>query len=108
MEQKRFTKEQLRTLYDAEIHFDSVVHHNIIRNAPRWLTEQIVNIYEATTHSSLQHNYSCTVCVMNIYNTIGKKYYDDKKYYEELDKKNNTESKKNIKKSVKNNGKTKD
>lgn len=78
-----FTQEQIQALSEAELHFDSVCHHDYIRNAPRWLTQKIVEIYDNTVGVKTNLNLSCSACVMRIYKTIGKKYYADKKLLEE-------------------------
>lgn len=78
-----FTKEQIQALSEAELHFDSVCHHDYIRNAPRWLTQKIVEIYDNTVGVKTNLNLSCSACVMRIYKAIGKKYYADKKLLEE-------------------------
>lgn len=72
-----FTKEQLKNLYPAEIHFDSVVNRSTIRNAPSWLTEQVINIYYEATGKKLNYQKVCSVCTFNIYKTVGKIYFED-------------------------------
>lgn len=79
-----YTKEQMQQLYRAQIHFESVLKYSNIRNAPRYLTELIVGIYEEATGKTLNKNYSCASCVMNIYKIIGKTYFAQLKEQEEV------------------------
>jgi len=72
-----YTEEQLRILEQATPHFETA-KHDYIRNAPRWLTEQIIEVYEtATKKSILSKDLGCFVCVLNIYKLIGQTYYSD-------------------------------
>lgn len=72
-----YTEEQWETIKQASPHFDTA-RHEYIRNAPRWLTEQIISVYEAATGKTILHkNLSCAVCMLNIYKQIGKTYFSD-------------------------------
>lgn len=74
-----YTDEQFKIIEQAKPHFESV-RHEVIRNAPKWLTEQIINVYEqATKKHLLNKDLNCAVCVMNIYKVISKTYFDDLK-----------------------------
>lgn len=74
-----YTDEQFNLLKRAEPHFESV-KRDFLRNAPKWLTEQIINVYEiATKKTILNKDINCSICVMNIYKLIGKTYDSDKK-----------------------------
>lgn len=86
----KFTEEQMKVLKEASIHFESVLKHNLIRNAPRHMTEDIVRIYELQSGQTVKRNFSCGTCVMNIYRMIGKAYYE---YVEYLNKNINEEDK---------------
>ena len=73
------TDEQFNLLKQAEPHFESV-KRDFLRNAPKWLTEQIINVYEIATKKTIfNKDTNCSICVMNIYKLIGKTYYSDKK-----------------------------
>lgn len=83
-----YTEEQYRILQQATPHFESV-KHEVIKNAPRWLTEQIINVYEQATHKTIfNKDLSCAVCVMNIYKLIGKTFDEDTKERVENSSKN--------------------
>lgn len=86
-----FTKEELEILSIGEKNFDAAVYHENIRNAKRSDTEMIVNIYENRLGKKLTHNYSCSICVLNIYKTVGKVYFADKKELEEQERKSTIE-----------------
>lgn len=73
-----YTEEQWRIIKQASPHYDSA-RHEYIRNAPRWLTQQIIDVYEAATGKTVMHkDLSCAVCVLNIYKQVGKTYFQDK------------------------------
>lgn len=79
-----YTEEQWKLIKQASPHYETA-RHEYIRNAPRWLTEQIINVYEAATGKTVMHkDLSCAVCVLNIYKQVGKTYFDDLKEREEL------------------------
>lgn len=83
-----YNDEQYRILKQATPHFESV-KHEVIKNAPRWLTEQIINVYEQATHKTIfNKDLSCAVCVMNIYKLIGKTFDEDTKERDEKSSKN--------------------
>lgn len=74
-----YTNEQYEILSQAKPHFETV-KRDYIRNAPKWLTEQIINVYEiATKKTILNKDMNCSICVMNIYKLIGKTYDADTK-----------------------------
>lgn len=79
-----YTEEQWKIIKQASPHYESA-RHEYIRNAPRWLTEQIIKVYEAATGKTMMHkDLSCAVCVLNIYKQVGKTYFADIKEREEL------------------------
>ena len=72
-----YTEEQWKLIKQASPHYETA-RREYIRNAPRWLTEQIMNVYEAATGKTVMHkDLSCAVCVLNIYKQIGKTYFAD-------------------------------
>lgn len=81
-----FSKEQIEQLSMFEKQFDGAVYHERLRNAQRWMTEQIVALYESVTNNKLSHNYSCASCLMNIYRHVGTIYFNDKAAYEDMEK----------------------
>jgi hypothetical protein len=96
-----FTIEDLKELEQAHRIFDGACYHDRLNTAPRWLTERVVNIYENRTGNTLKHSYNCSICVLNIYRTIGKLYFED------LMELNNTEAQKKTEKKKKKNTKNK-
>ena len=83
-----YTEQQYRILQQATPHFNSV-KHDYLRNAPRWLTEQIIDVYEQATKKTIfNKDLSCAVCVMNIYKLIGKTFDEDTKEIAEKSSKN--------------------
>lgn len=71
------TDEQYNILKNAEPHFNSAKRERIY-NAPRWLTEQVINIFEAVTGKTMPHkDLSCAICVLRIYQTVGKLYDEE-------------------------------
>lgn len=93
-----YTEEQYRILKQATPHFESV-KHEVIKNAPRWLTEQIIDVYEQATKKHIfNKDLNCAVCVMNIYKIIGKTFDEDTKERAEKSSQNEnvTQDKQNI------------
>lgn len=73
-----YSEEQWKIIKQASPHYESA-KHEYIRNAPRWLTQQVIDVYEAATGKTVMHkDLSCAVCVLNIYKQIGKTYFQDK------------------------------
>jgi hypothetical protein len=57
-----------------------------IRNVPRWLLENIIEIYESATGKIiLNKDLSCAVCVLNIIKTVAKTYFSDLDEREKLE-----------------------
>ena len=72
-----YTDEQWELIRQASPHFETA-KRDYIRNAPRWLTEQIMSVYEgATGKTIMSRDLSCAVCVLRIYQTVGKTYFAD-------------------------------
>lgn len=79
------TDEQWKMFKKASPHFQSS-RHEYIRNAPKWLTEQTIRIYEdATGNTILNKDLSCANCVLRVYQVAGKLYFS------ELDRRNKLE-----------------
>jgi hypothetical protein len=84
-----YSNEQWDIIKKASPHYETA-RHEYIRNAPRQLTEQVMNVYEAATGKKIySKDLSCAVCVLHIYQQIGKTYFAD------LEEKNKLESKDN-------------
>lgn len=72
-----YNEEQWNIIKKASPHYETS-RHEYIRNAPRQLTEQIMNVYEAATGKKIySRDLSCAVCVLHIYQQIGKTYFAD-------------------------------
>lgn len=84
-----FTDEQWKIIKEASPHFKTA-RQEYIRNAPRYLTEQIMNIYEsATGNNIMSKDINCATCVLRIYQTVGKAYFSDLDEREKLEKEEN-------------------
>lgn len=78
-----FTDEQWNEIKKASPHFESA-RREYIRNAPSWLTKSVVEIYEAATGNKIPNrDFTCAICVLRIYQTIGKAYFADLKERED-------------------------
>lgn len=90
-----YSKIQLERLQLAEPHFENAKRDRV-RNAPRWLTQEIIDIYESATGKKILHkDISCAVCVLRVYQIVGKTYYSD---LEELKTQNEIEN--NVEKNI--------
>lgn len=91
MEEYTLTDEQWEEFKKASPHFKSA-KQEYIRNAPRWLTESVINIYEsATGNTIMSKDINCAHCVLRIYQTAGKLYFSELSRREKLE-----EEKKNV------------
>ena len=83
-----YNDEQFKALTQALPHFKSA-KHGYIRNAPRWLTEQVINVYEAATGKTIaSKSLSCAVCVLNVYALVADTYFKDEKERQERNQDN--------------------
>lgn len=74
-EEKLLDEQQWNLLKQAAPHFETA-RHEYLRNCPRWLSEQVINVYESATGKTILHkNLSCAVCVLRIFQTVGKLYF---------------------------------
>ena len=72
-----YNEEQWKVIANAAPHFETA-RRDYIRNVPRWLSEQIISVYEdATGKTIMSKDLNCAVCVLHIYQTIGKTYFTD-------------------------------
>lgn len=72
-----YNEAQWDIIKKASPHYETA-RHEYIRNAPRNLTEQVMNVYEAATGKKIySRDLSCAVCVLHIYQQIGKTYFAD-------------------------------
>jgi len=90
-----YNNEQWEIIKQASPHFRTA-RQDYIRNAPRQMTEQIINVYEAATgRTIMSKDLSCAVCVLRIYQTVGRTYFSDLAEREELEKNKNEENAEN-------------
>ena len=86
-----YNDEEWRIIKEASPHYKTA-RQEYIRNAPRWLTEQVINIYESVTGKTiLDKDLSCAHCVLRIYQIAGKLYFSELDRREKLE-----EEKKNV------------
>ena len=81
---RRFTKKELEMLKPAEIHFYTAVKGDFKRATSSKLDTLVADVYDATTKNKLHRNSSCAICSFKIYQTVGKKYFEDLEYYNSL------------------------
>lgn len=75
IETPRFSDEDMKALYKAEIHFTSVLKSSTLKGAPAWLTKEVAKIYEKTFNKRLNKNYNCQVCAFSVYRIVGEAYF---------------------------------
>lgn len=72
-----YTEGQWNIIAQAAPHYESA-RHEVVRNAPRWMTDQVKMVYEAATGKRIPYaDTTCAVCVLRIYQIIGKTYFED-------------------------------
>lgn len=81
-----FTDEQWKIVKEAGPHFRTA-RQDYVRNAPMYLTQMLINIYESATGKTLANkDVTCAGCVLRIYQTVGKAYFSDLEERENLEK----------------------
>lgn len=81
-----YNDEQWAIIKEASPHYITS-RQDYIRNVPRWLLEDIIEIYESATGKIiLNKTPSCAVCVLNIIKTIAKTYFSDLEERDNLEK----------------------
>lgn len=86
IETPRFSDEDMKALYKAEIHFTSVLKSSTLKGAPAWLTKEVAKIYEKTFNKRLNKNYNCQVCAFSVYRIVGEAYFAQLKEQKEKEK----------------------
>ena len=82
-----FTPEQLEKLKEAEPHFRTA-RDGYIRYAPRVLHTLVADTYYEATGQKIPANWSCSICVLNLYRKVGYYYFKD---LEEIEKQTSLE-----------------
>lgn len=77
-----FTQAQLEKLKEAEPHFRTA-RDGFVRYAPRNLHTLVANTYYEATGQKIPANWTCSICVLNLYRKVGYFYFKD---LEELEK----------------------
>lgn len=77
-----FTKEQLEILKEAEPHF-LTAKSGYVRYATRALHTLVADTYFEATGQKIPANWSCSICVLNLYRKVGYFYFKD---LEEIEK----------------------
>lgn len=77
-----FTLEQLEKLKEAEPHF-LTAKSGYVRFAPRNLHTLVADTYFEATGQKIPSQWSCSICILNLYRKVGYFYFKDK---EELEK----------------------
>lgn len=94
-----YTKEQIQQLKDLNViqYFSTVLNSGFKRGTLRELDEKVADIYEQATSTKVSRNFSCKLCVFNLYRDAGKLYYDSELYYKQQAMKKAREAKQNKK-----------
>lgn len=88
-----FNEEQWNIIKKASPHYETA-KRDFIRNATRKMTEDIVGVYEAATGKTVPNKDShCSVCVLRIYQIIGKAYFADLKERQKMEDEKKAEEK---------------
>ena len=81
-----FTDEQWKIVKEAGPHFRTA-RQDYVRNAPMYLTQMLINIYESATGKTLANkDVTCAGCVLRLYQTVGKAYFSDLEERENLER----------------------
>ena len=79
---RRFTKEELDELKQAEQHFYTAIKGGFKRATGSGLDAKIAELYNSTEpKKKLTANSNCGICSFNLYQKVGEKYYADLEYY---------------------------
>lgn len=80
---KQFNKEQLDILAKWEESFFTATVGKYYRNIATRSLDTIKAVYDEVADKPFGANWSCNHCVLSFLQMVGKKYYEDKKAYEE-------------------------
>lgn len=76
---RRFTKEEIELLSQAEVHFYTVINGGFKRATSSNMDKLVADTYNAAVpEKPVSPNASCGVCSFNLYKKVGEKYYADK------------------------------
>lgn len=77
------TEEQFDTLAQYEPNFESALKANYSRYPGQEGVTTMFNIYRDLTHTRMNLNRSCSVCILNLVKSLGKLYFAEKTRREE-------------------------
>ena len=80
---KEFTQEQLAELKQYEDVFFKAVYQNYYRSLSTKTLDALKTVYDETQDKPYGAKWGCSHCVLRFLQTIGAKYYEDKKAFEE-------------------------
>lgn len=83
---RRFTKEELEILSVAEQHFVTATKASYKRMTSGKQDSMICGIFEEASGIKLNsHNWGCSKCSFTLYEKCGRKYFEDKAYYDNIE-----------------------
>ena len=77
------TEEQFNTLAQYEGNFETALKANYSRYPGQEGVTTMFNIYRDLTHTRMNLNRSCSVCILNLVKSLGKLYFAEKTRREE-------------------------
>lgn len=80
---KAFTKEQLDFLKQFEENLHRATYLKYYRGMGSKKLDEMKAVYDEATEGKYNANWSCSHCVLSFLQAVGKKYFEDKKAYEE-------------------------
>ena len=94
-----YTKEQIKKLKELDViqHFNTVLNSDYKRGTFKATDEAVANIYEQASGNKVSRNFSCKLCVFNLYRDAGKLYFESEKYWKQEAMKKAREAKQNKK-----------
>lgn len=78
-----FTDEQFESLKIAEPLFETA-QKGYVKYATREITNIVADVYFQATGQKIPKNWSCSICVLNLYRRVGLDYFKDKEEREKI------------------------
>lgn len=94
-----YSKEQIKKLKELDViqHFNTVLDSEYKRGTFKETDEKVADIYEEATGKQISRNFSCKLCVFNLYRDAGKLYRESELYYKQENLRKAREAKQNKK-----------
>lgn len=91
-----FTKEQINKLKELDViqHFETIRNSNFKRGTFKSTDSQVADLLENATGKKVSRNFSCKMCVYNLYLEAGTLYFESVKYLKQENLKKARETKK--------------